>query len=70
MDAKKNLKSNVTAIGSGVLSISKAFIELKPDIVLVYADRFEGFAAVIASTQLNIPTAHIEGGYNRGRGFR
>lgn len=61
MDAK-NLKSNVTAIGSGVLSISKAFIELKPDIVLVYADRFEGFAAVIASTQLNIPTAHIEGG--------
>jgi len=30
--------------------------------VVVYADRFEGFAAVIASTQMNIPTAHIEGG--------
>ena len=30
--------------------------------MVVYADRFEGFAAVIASTQMNIPTAHIEGG--------
>lgn len=50
------------AIGSGVLSISKALNELKPDIMVVYADRFEGFAAVIAATQMNIPTAHIEGG--------
>jgi UDP-N-acetylglucosamine 2-epimerase (non-hydrolysing)/GDP/UDP-N,N'-diacetylbacillosamine 2-epimerase (hydrolysing) len=30
--------------------------------MLVYADRFEGFAAVIAATQMNIPTAHVEGG--------
>jgi UDP-N-acetylglucosamine 2-epimerase (non-hydrolysing)/GDP/UDP-N,N'-diacetylbacillosamine 2-epimerase (hydrolysing) len=30
--------------------------------MVVYADRFEGFAAVIAATQMNIPTAHIEGG--------
>ena len=29
---------------------------------VVYADRFEGFSAIIASTQMNIPTAHIEGG--------
>jgi len=50
------------AIGSGVLSISKVLDEIKPDIMVVYADRFEGFAAVIASTQMNIPTAHIEGG--------
>jgi UDP-hydrolysing UDP-N-acetyl-D-glucosamine 2-epimerase len=34
----------------------------KPDIFVVYADRFEGFAALVASTQMNIPTAHIEGG--------
>jgi len=50
------------AIGSGVLSISQVLEETKPDIMVVYADRFEGFAAVIASTQMNIPTAHIEGG--------
>ena len=50
------------AIGSGVLSISKVLEKMKPDLMVVYADRFEGFAAVIASTQMNIPTAHIEGG--------
>ena len=30
--------------------------------LLVYADRYEGFSAVVASTQSGIPTAHIEGG--------
>lgn len=50
------------AIGSGVLSVSEALKSLQPDLFVVYADRFEGFAAVIASSQMNIPTAHIEGG--------
>jgi UDP-hydrolysing UDP-N-acetyl-D-glucosamine 2-epimerase len=50
------------AIGSGVLAISRALEQGRPDIMVVYADRFEGFAAVIAASQMNIPTAHIEGG--------
>ncbi len=50
------------AIGTGILSMSEALAKIKPDILVVYADRFEGFAAVIAATQMNIPTAHIEGG--------
>lgn len=50
------------AIGSGIVNISQALAILKPDLMVVYADRFEGFAAVIAATQMNIPTAHIEGG--------
>lgn len=54
--------STAHAIGSGVLAISAVLEKLKPDIMVVYADRFEGFAAVIAATQMNIPTAHIEGG--------
>lgn len=61
MDAD-SLESNVQAIGSGILSIGKALSKLKPDMMVVYADRFEGLAAVVASTQMNIPTAHIEGG--------
>lgn len=61
MDAK-NVISNVKAIGSGILSIGEAIRKIKPDIMVVYADRFEGFAAVVASSQMNIPTAHIEGG--------
>ncbi len=56
------LFSTAQAIGSGILNLSKALSELKPDILVVYADRFEGFAAVIAGTQMGIPTAHIEGG--------
>lgn len=56
------LEVNVQAIGSGIISIGKALSRIKPDIMVVYADRFEGLAAVIASTQMNIPTAHIEGG--------
>ncbi|MFN5165779.1 MAG: UDP-N-acetylglucosamine 2-epimerase [Pseudomonadota bacterium] len=50
------------AIGSGVVAIARALEAAEPDIVVVYADRFEGFAAVIAASQMNIPTAHIEGG--------
>src|SRR3990167_1795228 len=34
------------AIGTCVLSMSRILRELKPDILLVYADRFEGFAAL------------------------
>jgi UDP-hydrolysing UDP-N-acetyl-D-glucosamine 2-epimerase len=50
------------AIGTGVVSIAKTLDRLHPDLFVVYADRFEGFAAVIAATQMNIPTAHVEGG--------
>lgn len=50
------------AIGSGILSMSQCLAKLRPDMLVVYADRFEGFAALISGTQMNIPTAHIEGG--------
>ena len=57
-----SLYSTAQAIGSGVIGISKVLDELKPDVLVVYADRFEGFSAVIAGTQMGIPTAHVEGG--------
>jgi len=61
MDAA-SLDANVQAIGSGILSIGQALREIQPDMMVVYADRFEGLAAMVASTQMNVPTAHIEGG--------
>lgn len=61
MDAD-SLYSTAQAIGSGIIEISRALDALKPDLMVVYADRFEGLAAVIAATQMNVPTAHIEGG--------
>jgi UDP-N-acetylglucosamine 2-epimerase (non-hydrolysing)/GDP/UDP-N,N'-diacetylbacillosamine 2-epimerase (hydrolysing) len=57
-----NLYATTAAIGNGILEISRVLDKIKPDMMLVYADRFEGFSAVIAATQQNIPTAHIEGG--------
>lgn len=57
-----SLYATAQAIGTGVLSISEALARIRPDLLVVYADRFEGFAAVIAGTQMNVPTAHIEGG--------
>lgn len=56
------LFSTAQAIGSGILSLSRILNDIKPDFLVVYADRFEGFSAVITGTQMNIPTAHIEGG--------
>ncbi len=61
MDAG-SLFSTAQAIGSGVIEISKALATIRPDMMVVYADRFEGLAAVIASSQMNVPTAHVEGG--------
>ena len=61
MDAE-SLFGTVQAIGSGVLAIGRVLAELKPDVMVVYADRFEGLAAVVASSQMNVPTAHVEGG--------
>jgi UDP-N-acetylglucosamine 2-epimerase (non-hydrolysing)/GDP/UDP-N,N'-diacetylbacillosamine 2-epimerase (hydrolysing) len=57
-----NLISTARAIGTGVLSVSEILAKIQPDVMIVYADRFESFAAIIASTQMNIPTAHVEGG--------
>jgi len=56
------LCATAQAIGSGIVNISRVLDKVRPDILVVYADRFEGFAAVVAGTQINIPTAHIEGG--------
>lgn len=61
------LQGTTQAIGSGIWELSKVLFELEIDALLVYADRFEGFAAVVAGTQMRIPTAHVEGGdYTEG----
>ena len=57
-----DLLSTNQAIGHIILNLSEALSKLGPDVLVVYADRFEGFAAVIAGSQMGIPVAHIEGG--------
>ena len=62
-----SLFATAQAIGSGILSLSRILAELVPDFLIVYADRFESFSALITGTQMGIATAHVEGGdYTEG----
>jgi UDP-N-acetylglucosamine 2-epimerase len=45
-----------------ILELSTVFDNLKPDIVVTVADRFETMATAIAASYMNIPLAHIQGG--------
>jgi len=49
-------------IGEIIIGVSNVLDRIKPDILIVYGDRFESFAAAIAASQMSIPVAHIEGG--------
>ena len=48
--------------GMAIMEVSTVFYNLKPDIVVTIADRFETIATSIASSYQNIPLAHIQGG--------
>lgn len=50
------------SLGIGIIGITQALEQLKPDIVLVLGDRDEPFAGAIAASHMNIPVAHIHGG--------
>ena len=45
---------------------ASAFFRLKPDVVVVMADRFEVLAVAMAASYQNIPLAHIQGGETSG----
>ena len=48
--------------GIGLLELPTIFNDLKPDIVLTVADRYETIATAISASYMNIPVAHIQGG--------
>lgn len=48
--------------GLGILELANVFYNLKPDVVITIADRFETIATSIAASYQNIPLAHIQGG--------
>jgi UDP-hydrolysing UDP-N-acetyl-D-glucosamine 2-epimerase len=48
--------------GMAVIEFSTAFENLRPDVVIIIADRFECLAIAMAAGYMNIPLAHIEGG--------
>lgn len=50
------------SVGLGIVEMTNAFNQLKPDIVLTIADRFETMATTVAASYMNIPVAHTQGG--------
>ncbi len=58
----ENLTAAAKTTGIGILELSTVFDNIKPDIVVTIADRFETMATAISAAYMNIPLAHIQGG--------
>ena len=57
-----NLITGAKSTGMAIIELAPVFERLKPSIVITVADRYETIATAIASTYLNIPVAHVQGG--------
>lgn len=58
----ENLITAAKSTGVGLVELSTAFDDLKPDVVVTIADRYETIATAIAACYMNIPLAHVQGG--------
>lgn len=58
----ENLVTTAKSTGMGVVELATIFDNLKPDVVVSVADRYETIATAIAASYLNIPVAHVQGG--------
>src|SRR5438445_685362 len=58
----ENLTAMAKTTGLGVLELATVFDNLKPDVVVTVADRFETMATAVAAAYLNLPVAHVQGG--------
>lgn len=58
----ENLVTTAKSTGLGVIELATIFDNLKPDVVVSVADRYETMATAIAASYLNIPLAHVQGG--------
>jgi len=58
----ENPASMAKTTGLGILELATVFDNLKPDVVVTVADRFETLATAVAASYMNIPVAHIQGG--------
>lgn len=58
----ENLTTMEKTTGLGLLELATTFDNLKPDLVVTIADRYETIATAIAASYMNIPLVHIQGG--------
>jgi UDP-hydrolysing UDP-N-acetyl-D-glucosamine 2-epimerase len=48
--------------GIGLLELATVFDNLRPDVVVTVADRYETLSTAVAAAYMNIPVAHVQGG--------
>jgi UDP-hydrolysing UDP-N-acetyl-D-glucosamine 2-epimerase len=58
----ENLAAAAKTTGIGLMELGTVLDNLKPDIVVTIADRYETIATAIAAAYMNMPLAHIQGG--------
>jgi UDP-hydrolysing UDP-N-acetyl-D-glucosamine 2-epimerase len=58
----ENPTTMAKSTGMGIMELATQFENLKPDVVITVADRFETMATAIAASYMNIPLAHTQGG--------
>ena len=58
----ENLVTAAKSTGLGLVELATVFDNLRPDIVVSVADRYETLATAVAAAYTNIPVAHVQGG--------
>src|SRR5450755_1746845 len=58
----ENLAAMAKTTGLGLLELATVFDNLKPDVVVTIADRYETLATAVAASYMNLPLAHVQGG--------
>ena len=58
----ENLAVMAKTTGLGLMELATVFDNLKPDVVVTVADRYETLATAVAAAYMNIPLAHVQGG--------
>ncbi len=61
VDGQSRLTSAKTT-GLGLIELATVLDNLKPDLVVTIADRFETMSTAVAAAYMHIPLAHIQGG--------
>jgi UDP-hydrolysing UDP-N-acetyl-D-glucosamine 2-epimerase len=58
----ENLVTSAKSTGLGMSEMATVLDDLRPDVVVTVADRFETMATAVAAAYLNIPLVHVQGG--------
>jgi UDP-hydrolysing UDP-N-acetyl-D-glucosamine 2-epimerase len=58
----ENLVTSAKSTGFGMAELATVFDDLRPDLVVTVADRFETMATAVTAAYMNIPLVHIQGG--------